>query len=74
MNTRRIATMAVLLLSGLSLVPGTGGGAFAQQRPGIRPFVATPEGCYLTEPAEPESLFAFTKIELQALWMARIRK
>ncbi len=70
MNTRRISTTAVLLLSSLSLIIGTGE-AFAQQRPGIRPFVATPEGCYLTEPAEPESLFSFTKIELQALWMAR---
>jgi hypothetical protein len=70
METCRIPAKAVLLASSLILLFHAGE-VVAQERQGIRPNVRPPEGCYLTEPAEPDSLYSLTKVQIQALWLAR---
>lgn len=52
----------------LALAVGT---AQAQTRPGIRPFVKTPEGCSYSEPVETENLYTFTRTQIQALAFAQ---
>jgi hypothetical protein len=45
--------------------------ALAQERPGIRPFVNVPEGCYIADPVDTESLYSFLKVQIQALSFAK---
>jgi hypothetical protein len=69
MYIHRKSAAAILLLSIFCLALETDV-VSAQQRPGIRTFVNTPEGCYLTERAQTGNLYDFTKVQLQALWLA----
>jgi hypothetical protein len=61
---------SMLFLSCLVLV-AVPMGAWAQQRPGIRMFVTPPEGCYVAGAVDPDNLYLFTKMQVQALWLAR---
>ena len=70
MEANRISTTSVLLLTCLILVIGSGQ-ASAQRRPNVQPFVNIPEGCYFTEQPDLDSLYTFTKTQIQALSMAR---
>ncbi len=63
-------TIALWLFIGLVLLPWPYA-AWAQQRPGIRPFVKPPEDCYLLDPAEPENPYAFLRAEIQTLSLAQ---
>jgi|WetSurMetagenome_2_1015567.scaffolds.fasta_scaffold70191_3 hypothetical protein len=42
----------------------------AQQRPGVRMFVNTPEGCQVAEPVAPENISEFLEAQIQALSLA----
>jgi hypothetical protein len=70
MNDRRLLLTILLLLLSLAEATATGLDG-AQTRPGIQPFVNVPDGCSLTAPPDTGSLFSFTKMQIQALWMAR---
>ncbi len=70
MKAGRISKIPVLvLMSILPYIPARI--VCAQQRPGIHPFVKTPEGCSYSEPIETNSLYSLTKTEIQALSLAR---
>jgi hypothetical protein len=68
MKIYRIRFMTVLLACFAVLLQAAS--VAAQQRPGIRPFVDPPEGCYLNDPAEPENIDSFLRIQIQALSLA----
>jgi hypothetical protein len=68
MKFYRIWALTVLLAGIAILVQASS--AAAQQRPGIQPFVDPPEGCYLYDPAEPENIESFLRIQIQALSLA----
>ncbi len=46
------------------------GRGWAQTRPGIRPFVKPPEGCYLSDPVQPEDIYSFLRVQILALSLA----
>ena len=66
----RIVTVSASFLVGYALV-APGRIALAQQRPGIRAIVTPPEGCSVSELAQPEDLYSFIMAEIQALSFAR---
>jgi hypothetical protein len=61
-------TLFVQVILALAMSAGM---AHAQTRPGIRPFVKTPEGCSYSEPIETENLYTFTRTQIQALAFAQ---
>jgi hypothetical protein len=70
MKARRILITSVLFSTGLAQATSAGLAA-PQTRPGIQPFVNVPEGCSLNALPDTGSLYSFTKMQIQALWMAR---
>ena len=70
MTANRKLLTAIWFGASILAISGPGAG-FAQERPGIHSFVNIPEACYLTEPVQPESVYSFTKVQIQALWLAR---
>ncbi len=68
MSLCRFCTKPVLLASlVLAIQVGTGR---AQTRPGIRPFVQPPEGCYVSDPVHPEDIYSFLSVQILALSLA----
>jgi hypothetical protein len=66
---KRIISRTAWLLPILLAIPG--GLGYAQERPGIRPFIAPPEDCYVTDPIEPENISSFLKVQILALSLAQ---
>ncbi len=66
----RISRIPVLVL--MSILPAIPARvACAQQRPGIHPFVKTPEACSYSGPIETENLYSLIRTEIQAVSLAR---
>ncbi len=70
MRMCRPATILILplIVCALLTCPDRG---FAQERPGIRPFVNVPDGCSISDPVDTESLYSFLKVQIQALAFAK---
>ncbi len=43
----------------------------AQTRPGIRPFIKPPEGCYVADAVDTADMYSFLKVQIQALSFAQ---
>ncbi len=70
MRVQRVSAKTGTLLVGL-LVISLAQISHAQTRPGIRPFVATPKDCYVTDPVETENIYLFTRVQILALSLAQ---
>jgi hypothetical protein len=65
----RLAIPSILAFTAvLCLTPGW---TSAQRRPGIETSVNPPAGCYIADPVDTEDLYAFLRVEIQALAFAR---
>ncbi len=70
MRVRRASTKTVMLASVVLTIMIAVATSYAQTRPGIRAFVTPPEGCYLSDPVEPEDVYSFLRVEILALSLA----
>ena len=62
------ATRLLFLSLVFALPAGT---IYAQERPGIRPFVKPPEDCYVSDLVEPENIYSFLRVQILALSLAQ---
>ncbi len=62
-------SIKTILTASLILAIQTGAG-YAQTRPGIRPFVKPPEGCYVPDLVDTGDIYSFLKAQIQALSLA----
>jgi hypothetical protein len=66
----RVSSVSAFLVSIALMVQASA--APAQQRPGIRTFVNPPEGCFISDPVEPENIYSFLRVQIQALSLAQL--
>ena len=45
--------------------------ALAQERPGVKLTINPPEDCYISETVQPESIYSYLKVQIQALALAQ---